>query len=443
MKTKLILTLLCLTLGTADLLAQAGSGVYVGGHIRRARPTTIGTLRNSGFTYAILFNVNVEENGDLTVDNGGEAGGVICHEGEYVFNKVQRYYQDDVKNLKTAPTSIERIEICIGGWENQSYAHIRDLINSEGTGEESILYRNFKALKEALPEVDAVNNDDEHCYDTSTAVKFHAMMYELGYLTTVAPYTNKTFWNSLVTQLNRQHPGACDRVLIQCYDGGKYNNPSDWKLGNLPVHAGRTNYQTDMQTSINQMQTWKNNNGVVGGFVWLYNDESWNLNQWASAMNRVFPTRTVSNADAVATVYGDADYQGYAVRLPVGKYLTADLAVWGIAQKDIESLKVRNGYQITLYSVADPVKGERIKHTFTEDSPKLEYVGSNGLTTSYANRTLSLIIEKIPEVGITGVSTPASGEEQLYDLNGRRIDTPRQGQVIIKGNKKYARNTTE
>ena len=39
---------------------------------------------------------------------------------------------------------------------------------------------NFKALKNAIPEIDAVNNDDEYCYDVATAVKFHQMMYGIG-----------------------------------------------------------------------------------------------------------------------------------------------------------------------------------------------------------------------------------------------------------------------
>ena len=263
MKKATILLLLFL-LAAADLSAQQGSGVYVGGHIRRERPATIEKLRNSGFTYVILFNVNVETDGTLTTD-----GETICRDGEYVFANEQPHYVDDVKALKQWPTGIERIEICIGGWGNESYSRIRDLINSEGTGPSSILYRNFKALKEAIPEIDAVNNDDEHCYDTSTAVRFHVMMSTLGYKTTVAPYTNKTFWQNLVEQLNQSRPGACDRVLIQCYDGGAYNNPTDWALGNLPVHAGRTNYQSSMEESIAQMETWRNDNNVVGGFVWV------------------------------------------------------------------------------------------------------------------------------------------------------------------------------
>ena len=139
----------------SDLLAQAGSGVYVGGHIRRERPQTITKLKESGFTYVILFNVSVETDGTLTTD-----GETICKNGQYVFGNEQPYYIEDVKALKTWPTSIEQIEICIGGWGNESYDRIRTLIERDGTDSNSILYRNFQALKQAIPEIDAVNNDD-------------------------------------------------------------------------------------------------------------------------------------------------------------------------------------------------------------------------------------------------------------------------------------------
>ena len=248
------------------MLAQlpTGSGVYVGGHIRRERPNTIKTLRESGFTYVILFNVDVQADGTLKTD-----GETICENGKYVFYKTQPYYVDDVRLLKTQPTSINRIEICIGGWGNGSYGNICNLINANGTDSNTMLYKNFKALLEAVPGIDAVNNDQEQDYDVSSAVKFHTMMYDLGLKTTIAPYTYKSYWQSFVNQLNAARPGACDRVLIQCYDGGAGNNPSDWKLGGLEVHAGRTNYQTDMETSIAQMQSWHDNNGVTGGFVWV------------------------------------------------------------------------------------------------------------------------------------------------------------------------------
>ncbi|MBQ2179647.1 MAG: hypothetical protein II450_04510, partial [Prevotella sp.] len=135
-KLKVYSVLLMLLLAT-DLLAQEGSGVYVGGHIRRERPNTITKLKNSGFTYVILFNVNVESDGTLTTD-----GETICKDGEYVFDQQQPHYVEDVKALKTWPTGIERIEICIGGWGNESYMRIRDLINQYGTNENTILYKN-------------------------------------------------------------------------------------------------------------------------------------------------------------------------------------------------------------------------------------------------------------------------------------------------------------
>ena len=173
MKRFKILVLLA-ALSVAESWSQ--SGIYVGGHIRRERPGTIEKLRQSGFRYVILFNVNVEADGTLTTD-----GETICRDGQYVFDETQPHYADDVRLLKTAPTGIERLEICIGGWGNQSYQNIRSLVNSDGTGENSILHRNFRALKEALPDVEAVNNDDEHAYDAASATKFHVMMYDLGF----------------------------------------------------------------------------------------------------------------------------------------------------------------------------------------------------------------------------------------------------------------------
>ena len=402
----------------AEPQTQAGSGIYVGGHIRRERPQTITKLKNSGFTYAILFNVSVEQDGTLTTD-----GETICRDGQYVFANEQPHYADDIRELKTWPTGISRVEICIGGWGNESYSRIRSLINTQGTGPSSALYRNFKALKEAIPELDAVNNDDEHCYDATTAVQFHTMMHDLGYKTTVAPYTNKSFWQTLVTQINAQRPGACDRVLIQCYDGGAYNNPHDWQLGGLPLHAGRTNYQSDMQTSVQQMETWRDQQNVVGGFIWVYNDESWSLNQWASAMNRVFPTKTV--AEPVATFYADANFEGYAVSLPAGQFSTGELSVYGITDKDIASFRLAPGYQLTTY-VGNDLTG--VSHTWTDS----EMARMN----AWANRVSSLKIEKTGEPDhIVPVSPTSYRSASLFDLQGRKLSHPRKSGLYIKNHR--------
>ena len=401
LKQTLFLLLVLVFSGVSKTIAQS-TGVYVGGHIRRERPGTIEKLRNSGFTYIILFNINVEPDGTLTTD-----GETVCKDGKYVFGNTQPNYVSDIKKLKQAPTTISRIEICIGGWGNESFSRIKELINRHGVGSGTILYKNFKALKNAIPEIDAVNNDDEHCYDVATAVKFHQMMYELGYKTTIAPYTNRSFWENLVSQLGDR----CDRVLIQCYDGGAGNNPSDWHLGNRAVHAGRMNYQEGgVDACVAQMESWKKNNGVSGGFIWLYNDETWNLNQWATRMLRVFGTKKCD--DNIAILYADSDYRGYSKSLGEGSYTQADLAMYGISAKDISSLKVTKGFKITLYENADFTGNSK---SWTTDA---SFVGGD-----WNDKACSVRIEPNGKSGLSGNFKIMNRNSGKYlDLDNNKTD---------------------
>ena len=383
----LLVWLLCIP---AMLFAE--SGVYVGGHIRRERPSTIEKLKKSGFSYVILFNINVESDGTLTCD-----GETVCKDGVYVFGNTQPEYVSDITSLKQWPTNIRRIDICIGGWGNESYSRIQSLVNSQGTDSGSILYRNFKALKEAIPVIDGVNNDDEHCYDVASAASFHIMMSDLGYKTSLAPYMNKSYWENLATRINSARPGACDRVMVQCYDGGAGNNPCDWHINGLPLYAGRTNYQSSMEESVSQMQSWKDNCGVSGGFVWVYNDETWDLNDWATRMNRIFGSyQTATNS--VVTVCSDMNYGGYAVGLPLGEHDMAALAAYGIINDDISSLKVPSGYKVTLYDNSG-FGGE--SRTYTSDA---SYVGDD-----FNDRCTSI---KVSTAGV-------SGKGGLYKLQNR------------------------
>ncbi len=401
LKQTLFLLLILVFSGVSKTIAQS-TGVYVGGHIRRERPGTIEKLRNSGFTYIILFNINVEPDGTLTTD-----GETVCKDGKYVFGNTQPNYVSDIKKLKQAPTTISRIEICIGGWGNESFSRIKELINRHGVGSGTILYKNFKALKNAIPEIDAVNNDDEHCYDVATAVKFHQMMYELGYKTTIAPYMNRSFWENLVSQLGDR----CDRVLIQCYEGGAGNNPSDWHLGNRAVHAGRMNYQEGgVDACVAQMESWKKNNGVSGGFIWVYNDETWNLNQWATRMLRVFGTKKCD--DSIASLYADSDYRGYSKSLGEGSYTQAELAMYGISAKDISSLKVTKGFKITLYENADCTGNSK---SWTTDA---SFVGGD-----WNDKACSVRIEPNGKSGLSGNFKIMNRNSGKYlDLDNNKTD---------------------
>lgn len=418
MNFKRTLLVFVAALGTVSMMAQ--SGVYACGHFRRNRPTTVENLRNSGFTDVAYFNITVGPDGTLASDYNFEenqphdGGGIVCKDGKYVFGDEtighNPYFAQDMRDLKKQPTAIKRISICIGGWGNNSYDHIRDLINKYGTDSTTTLYKNWKALLDTLQVVDAVNNDDEYEYDLSTAVKFHEMLWHLGLHTTIAPYTRQSWWRDFVTQVNDSCPGAVDRIWVQCYDGGAGNDPRNWDFNGIERYGGRTNYETNMATSINVMQGWKNAGSAVGGFLWDYNDESWNLNQWAANINRVYGAKTTDAP--VATFYSDIQYGGNGVGLPVGEFSQPEMALYGIPANDITSLKVTPGYKVTLYTSNIPGEGD--SREFTKDT---EWIGS-----TWNDKTRSIRIEVSDPTGINEISTADEAGPKtvrIYDLSGR------------------------
>ena len=408
-----------------DAIAQNEvSGVYVGGHIRRERPNTITTLRNSGFTYVILFNVHVDSDGTLKTD-----GETICKDGVYVFQKTQPYYQQDIANLKKAPTSISRIDICIGGWGNDSYTNIKNLINSQGTGPNSILYRNFKALKEAVPEIDAVNNDIEQDYDVESGAKFHIMMYDLGYLTTLAPYTYKSYWTSLCSKIRASRPNAVDRVMIQCYDGGagNVNSVGTWNFtGVSNRHAGLMYYSNDwsVDKNLEQFQKWHDDGVATGGFVWVYNSEEWNLNAWASGINRIFGAVIVPEEQVAVRCYSKNNYSGYCVALPEGKFSQSDLALYGLAANELSSLEILDdSYRVKLYTSTN-CTGSYLRRT----------TSTKVISSSYNDKVRSIWVERVS----TGINDPNDSDNQndfIYNLAGQRLQKAQKGINIINGKK--------
>ena len=423
-----VLLALAVFLTLADAFAQkAVSGIYAGGHIRRGRPGTITKLRNSGFTYVILFNVHVDPDGTLKTD-----GETICKDGEYVFQQTQPYYQEDIRNLKTPPTGVSRIEICIGGWGNNSYGNIKNLVNSQGTGINSILYKNFKALKEAVPEIDAVNNDTEQDYDIESAAKFHIMMYNLGYKTTFAPYTYMSYWTGLNNKIRATKPKAVDRVMVQCYDGGagNLNSVGSWNFtGVSERHPGLLNYSNDWSVDRNlaQFQSWKDQGVATGGFVWLYNDgydETWDLNGWASGLNRIFGAITVPEEEVVVRCYSEKNFGGYCVSLPVGKFSQGELAVYGLKANDLSSLElVDDFYQVKIY-----------KSVNCTGSYLLRRNSSKTLSSSFDNAICSILIEPNPtRISETHESSEAS--KSIHNLAGQRLDKMQKGINIVNGKK--------
>ena len=356
MKQRKTLTTLLLWFVTLTVLAD--SGIYICGHFRRERTRTVPELKASGYTFGILFNVHVEADGTLTTD-----GETICKDGEYVFGNTSPNYVDDVNALLTGNTSILRLEHCIGGWGNHAYLNIANLVKADeseggGTGPNSILYKNFKALKDAIPSVIAINNDIEHDYEHEPHVQFHIMLFDIGFKTTIAPYHanyRNSYWIPFVDKINEARPGAVDRNYLQCYGGGARNNPNDWKIGDLPIYGSRdieANSYTPQQI-VDVMTNWKNNTGIVGGFYWNYN---WHrdLKAEAAPINEVFGGGEVAYRDQiVAMVYPITDYKSPQIDFSMGAYISEQINAKGFDPNNLSAIKLKEGIKMILHTEED------------------------------------------------------------------------------------------
>ena len=202
-----------------------------------------------------MFAISVQPNGNITC-----GGNTLATGGQYVGNP---NWGANVAALKTPPTTVYRYEVCIGGWGDGSFGNIKNIIASQGTGSGSILYRNFLALKNACPGIDAINFDDEQTYDVGSATDFGWMLNGLGYMVSLAPYTQQSYW----VQLKNNLGSGCDLVYLQCYSGGAGNDPGQWgaAFGNgFRVMPGIESNNHSSTT----FWAWAVNDRSTGGFYW-------------------------------------------------------------------------------------------------------------------------------------------------------------------------------
>ncbi len=302
------------------------SGIYGGGPFYKNAAANITELKNSGFTEAIIWNIAVTTSGDLNFNYEF----LLCSGGSYVGNSTHADFPANMASLKQS--TVNRLTFSVGSSNNGVFQAIQSLVNSQGTGSTSILYKNFQALKAAVPSVDAIDFDDENCYDQSSMVKFAVMLGNLGYKVSLCPYTYSSFWTSVASQVNSQRPGTIDRVHLQCYSGGSGNSPnSTWNFGSVPVEPGLWDNDLTPSGVQSQMTTWKNQYKIVGGWMWLYDDfvGSGKAAQYASAINKALNTTPVvtSAGTATATAGTPFNYQITAANAPTS-YSAAGQPAW-------------------------------------------------------------------------------------------------------------------
>jgi len=279
----LLLVLFAVAFSGQAASAQSGfTGIFGGGPFYKNAANNITEIEHSGFTEAIVWSVEVNSVGDLNLN--GEFP--LTSAGVYIGNQTHSDFAGNMALLKQG--TVKRVTFAVGSSNYGDWENITALVNSQGTGPSSILYKDFQALKAAIPALDAIDFDDENSYNAPTSVAFAVMLGQLGYHVMPDPYTNNSYWTSLVSQINTQLPGTVDGVHLQAYSGGSGNSPcSGWNFGSVPVFPGLwdLNYTPSQVQSI--MSGWRSQCGITGGFMWLYDDFVGNglAAQYASAIN--------------------------------------------------------------------------------------------------------------------------------------------------------------
>lgn len=271
----LLLSIAGLTVSSASFADTTGYiGIFGGGPIYKNANNNIVELSQSGFTEVVVWSVEVKANGDLNLN--GEFP--IVSNGAYVGNKMYPGFVSNLAALKSA--GVKRITFSIGSSNVGDFQDIKALVNSTGagggTGTTSTLYKNFQALKQAIPSIDAIDLDDENSYDAASTVAFSVMLGKLGYHVMPDAYTNASYWTSVVKRINTQRAGTVDGVHLQAYSGGAGNNPcSGWDFGGVPVYPGIGDSSIGGDT-VPSAQTkiagWTSQCSITGAFLWLYDD---------------------------------------------------------------------------------------------------------------------------------------------------------------------------
>ena len=244
-------------------------GIYGGGPFYDSLADNLDYLKSSSYTAVILWCVHVYDNGDL-VYNGAK----IVSDGQYVGDG---NWPGLIAQLKSDDSTIKQIALSVGSAGVNDFTNIQNLMSSQGTGSDSILYRNFAALKSAIPSIDIIDMDDEDLADQNTIAQFSLLMGQTGFKVSMCAYCLQDMWIAAIQQVNSQQPDTVVQLNLQCYVGGEGNDPVQWQQAinnaglSTPVIPGLWSGERSTDDVQNQFSGWRDQ-GISGGFMWLWDD---------------------------------------------------------------------------------------------------------------------------------------------------------------------------
>ncbi len=283
------------------------NSIFIGGPLFTDPATAIANVDATVFTEVVGW-------------AGLEADGAISYSGTNIASGGSYTGPSDwPQQLAQLTNAGKRLQIMIGGWENPSFANVKNLIfpnpgdypNNPQIGPDTILYKNFCALKAAIPGLNGINLDAEYDAQDPTApdvpviVNLSKLLASVDLEATCNPYQNMDQWVDCVAQA----PKSITRFYLQTYAGGTGNTPGPWiealeaKMGPDFDAKGFVfpgmwckhgdgcadgSTPAEMQS---QYQDWHQSSGIQGGWVWIYDDQQtcmsstgFTLNDYASAI---------------------------------------------------------------------------------------------------------------------------------------------------------------
>lgn len=399
----LILFAISLISSTAALAQTGYTGIFGGGPFYK-NPAAITEIESSGFTEAIVWSVEVNSSGDLNFN--GEFP--LTSGGAYVGNQYYPNFPAAMAQLKQG--TVKRVTFSVGSSNYGDWENITSLIEAQGIGPNSILYKDFAALKAAIPALDAIDFDDENSYNDPTSVAFAVMLGQLGYHVMPDPYDNNSYWINLVSQINAHLAGTVDGVHLQAYAGGAGNSPCvGWNFGAVPVFPGLWD-QDDTPSQVETiMSGWHSQCDIIGGFMWLYDDFVGNglAAQYANAIN---------------TAVGQP---GFTLAGPSSMFLNQSSTA--TAALTITDLNGFNGQvNLSLSALPKGVQGEILGQGNTRKiGLKASASASTGFTTvtvtgvsGSISQSINFTLAVSAGTGVTGSGTPVdlSSQFNLYGI---------------------------
>lgn len=262
--------------------------LYIGNELYPTNGTvqqdTINTLQGSPLTSPILSLLNHDSNNNTLVYNDG-TNPMFDISGNYIGPATG--WPETISQLRNSTIQEVYMSFSTNGTD-----WMAGLLNSDNAAAMSIL----GYMKNTLG-LDGIDLDYES--DTSPGSNMYpvaAAAVAAGLKVTAAPYYSSGDWQAWV-EFVQGKGGTVSWLNLQCYAGGKSNNPGDWNFIGVPIVAGTCKSCGGPQTTCSPQDVqdlftlWRTGEGSVsqqcwwgtpntqpqqigGGFIWAYSSIS-------------------------------------------------------------------------------------------------------------------------------------------------------------------------